>query len=1852
MSQRLLIVDVVAARNLIACERSGTSDPYVSANLLDIANRDIKHEKFKTSSKSKTLNPKWGERLTFGQNYDLNNTAALPTLSLKVFHKSSSLVGADAPMGQVEIPLSSIPPDGAATTQWHELQVMGRMRDVAGEIQVTIKFSGPPPGAPGATQVAGSASAENPLDETNPDYEDAEPNELVIICIQGRELPIMDMAMFGKGSSDPLIKAKIKGFKTQQTKHIKKTLEPVWNETLVFQGVRDPSLSLEILVEDHDTLSNDFMGKVIIPLFQFEDKKPLKKWYKLLDSHGNADGVNRGEVELNIVWRFNPDVVEAAKPGGLLGALGKIGRDSDSEIDDDGDEPVEEPVVLDPEEAERQQKEKEEAEAALKKELGDIEVKSGDYQVQVHIIEARELKGKDLNGLSDPVVNIECFDQKQNGTVVKEALSCVFDELFIFNFRNMDKDVFSEGVIRVKVMNANVVTKNDLIGAYAFDATQVYFQKDHEHYRKWVALMNDDDPQDTGVQGYLKLSIQIVGPGDKLKVHDEEEEARKEREAMAKNGADIGAMVIMPPTIKKEWKYVVTSIYRAEYLPVMDQQPPGLGMVVQNGTDAFCQVEFAGGKPQKTKVRTVKGERNAMNPMFNYEIWYPVSTPTATQTIKFSVWDHDVTGSDLIATVYSKFNMIQKLGGDTGVHWENLYGAPVSAGYSLKNTLKGGITKLKNVGEQDYTEVYNTYPDRAPSFKGRILISQRIETQRPKKYDTDEIEPFRRSIKRIPQKAEPPTKLYVLKALVVSGTELPQFVDAKNPLKKKKLQIQVSIGRYEMFTQRAECNKGVSEWNELLQQEMEYPVDTSQIPDICVYICTGSGSDLQPVCFYRMKAKDLLKGHFREPPKWIFMKEDKSIDALDDGEFPGSVLIRLGFGPVEDAEATKLEWEQSVQRMRRRSPYQVRCHIYQGKDLPAADSNGLLDPFLKVNLLGQIQESDKKKKTRYPLYYQTLCFDCDLPEREFLPQVNIRLFDTDLLKNEYMGQCFFNLQDAFVLDNLEDELPDPKYHSLFVEEPGDGQGELLINFQLIPKTRPDMVFPKPESIQPSLRPAFIEVIALGIRNMKPYKFQSMVSPFLEMEMECIDKKVTIVTEDSKKPSPDDPNFLQRLVMPVMLPDNALFATPMALRARDMRLGGYMKPEVGVGEVDLIDKIPWSKTYKPPQTDIFFQDSMNMAAGFVTADGAEETKEPPLDEAARKAIELQEKRTAQVEDDDYVLTQEPLDLDKFIKQRINEDDFGAGVFGALTHLELPEYGGKRKKTADDFFTEIDWEEEVDEPPKYMVNRPVLKSELEEELKTTPFESYFLTRGQTNHPILGNTLKIVGKFKGLIRVMLNEDEPPLLNLEQLLKPQGYKIRLYVLRGTNLTPMDIGFGGRPGKSDPYLKVKLGKEKFDDRENAIDDVTDVDFYKLVEFNAELPGFSQLVISVMDKDDIGSDDVIGTTIIDLEDRWFDNRWQEFGRENRVVPTDDPNNIRWDTKHLERRTLYVPSSNNGQGIVECWVDIMTPAEAGAFPPDDVALPPRKMFELRVVIWKTKDVPAQDTLGGQNMTDLYIKAWPEGCKEQSTDTHWRSKKGKASFNWRMIFDVELGHNTRAMKFPHFHFQMWDRDIIKWNDCFAEGAIDMGFYYRKAFKKDIAIKLYETPKGAAAKRTKKQNKESKMVEVGDTTEDIPPPEEPAETPETEEEAGLLDSALEDKDSDDEDSDAGIGVLGGMKNEEKKRLAEETEKKVKQRDNEQPEEKPSVSFKERVFGIFKRKNEEDEEEEEEEAADEETPPPPKDPDQEEQDNLINSVKQMTGLWDIDPDDSTWMYMDHLDHETGIREPMGKICYSMQLW
>ncbi|CAN0253197.1 unnamed protein product, partial [Discosporangium mesarthrocarpum] len=164
-------------------------------------------------------------------------------------------------------------------------------------------------------------------------------------------------------------------------------------------------------------------------------------------------------------------------------------------------------------------------------------------------------------------------------------------------------------------------------------------------------------------------------------------------------------------------------------------------------------------------------------------------------------------------------------------------------------------------------------------------------------------------------------------------------------------------------------------------------------------------------------------------------------------------------------------------------------------------------------------------------------------------------------------------------------------------------------------------------------------------------------------------------------------------------------------------------------------------------------------------------------------------------------------------------------------------------------------------------------------TTPFESYELYRGQRMGKTPVGSLvaaahQLVGTFKCIIRVTEGDPDDDPLFVDKNKFPQTYKVRLYVLDARNLTPLDIGFAGRPGKSDPYLLVNLGKEQFNDSSNYIEDVTDAAFFQRVELNCLLPGTGRLEVNVMDYDLLTSDQLIGRTIIDLEDRWFDQRWQ------------------------------------------------------------------------------------------------------------------------------------------------------------------------------------------------------------------------------------------------------------------------------------------------------------------------------------------------------------------------------------------
>ncbi|XP_069576232.1 otoferlin isoform X1 [Brachyistius frenatus] len=138
------------------------------------------------------------------------------------------------------------------------------------------------------------------------------------------------------------------------------------------------------------------------------------------------------------------------------------------------------------------------------------------------------------------------------------------------------------------------------------------------------------------------------------------------------------------------------------------------------------------------------------------------------------------------------------------------------------------------------------------------------------------------------------------------------------------------------------------------------------------------------------------------------------------------------------------------------------------------------------------------------------------------------------------------------------------------------------------------------------------------------------------------------------------------------------------------------------------------------------------------------------------------------------------------------------------------------------------------------------------------------------------RIVGRFKGslcMYKLPLSEEITkeagfdPNMGMFQSIPhndPINVLVRIFVVRATDLHPADIN-----GKADPYVVIKLGKSEVKDKENYISKQLNPVFGKSFDIEATFPMESMLTVSVYDWDLVGTDDLIGETKIDLENRFY-----------------------------------------------------------------------------------------------------------------------------------------------------------------------------------------------------------------------------------------------------------------------------------------------------------------------------------------------------------------------------------------------
>ena len=237
----------------------------------------------------------------------------------------------------------------------------------------------------------------------------------------------------------------------------------------------------------------------------------------------------------------------------------------------------------------------------------------------------------------------------------------------------------------------------------------------------------------------------------------------------------------------------------------------------------------------------------------------------------------------------------------------------------------------------------------------------------------------------------------------------------------------------------------------------------------------------------------------------------------------------------------------------------------------------------------------------------------------------------------------------------------------------------------------------------------------------------------------------------------------------------------------------------------------------------------------------------------------------------------------------------------------------------------------------------------------------------------------------------------------------IRVYILELRDLPKKDL-----LSDSDPYIKIYFGGEKkFDEAKLYQKNKKNVKWYKYYDIQSTFPGDSTLLIEVWDHNSIFSDELIGYTSLDLEDRYFNNDWQQIK-----------------FKPIETRLLHNPHYSSPQGNILLWVDIFNKKNTINISPWQISPEPKDKVELRLIIWETEEMQMMDI---EDTSDVYITAFFDKNEKESTDVHYRCQTGNATFNWRIVMQLDVPRINNRLT-----LHCYDKDIFS-KDDFISGAI---------------------------------------------------------------------------------------------------------------------------------------------------------------------------------------------------------------------
>uniref|UniRef100_A0AAY4DVA5 C2 domain-containing protein n=1 Tax=Denticeps clupeoides TaxID=299321 RepID=A0AAY4DVA5_9TELE len=555
--------------------------------------------------------------------------------------------------------------------------------------------------------------------------------------------------------------------------------------------------------------------------------------------------------------------------------------------------------------------------------------------------------------------------------------------------------------------------------------------------------------------------------------------------------------------------------------------------------------------------------------------------------------------------------------------------------------------------------------------------------------------------------------------------------------------------------------------------------------------------------------------------------------------------------------------------------FQLRAHIYQARGIIAADDNGLSDPFTKVVFSTQCQVTRVMEETLSPTWTQLLVFDQILMEggkeefRDDPPLVIINIYDYNKLGSpQSLGVAFAAPELKFV----EEPYKKPMLQFFDIQKGKGSAGELLAAFELIeldyasfgepslsadvePREpeflREERYYVIPEGVRPVLRKFRIEVLYWGVRDLKRVNLFEVEKP--QVRIECAGQRIESEEIESSKLNPNFSEMVKHF--DVELPELEYLHPPLTIFVMEQRAFGRLVL-VGTHVVQSLmhfapkDLEEWNDDEEGEPEPALYYVLYQVFPCILS--------QTPLKKVTKKEEELEEEEPEKEELDWW--SKYYASLAELEKQVGTSDQMSPFSSSLMTH-----------SSQCFFFLQEDKDEDMDE--KMIATLKLYKSELENEFSQFMdwLHTFTIYKGKSNYDDDDDdeSERTMGKYKGsfLIYPISNEDEDVELQITNGVPkntPMKILVRVYVVKATNLAPTDPN-----GKADPYVVVKVGQQQQDSKERYIPKQLNPVFGEVFELTVSFPLETDLTLFVYDHDLVGSDDLIGETRIDLENRFY-----------------------------------------------------------------------------------------------------------------------------------------------------------------------------------------------------------------------------------------------------------------------------------------------------------------------------------------------------------------------------------------------